>query len=377
MSTISVENPVLRSDMEQFYKEALENAASFNTRLMNERKMRLPFLDSHTGIAQNNSYLWMQKRHRGPGLEAGQIYTYPSRRWRKKKQTRQYYQPDGKLPAELQKSDADTGNEGLSDSQGGETQDSLSHPEAATTVTSTGYSYSGYDKEQEEIMRELECEDDFPDAGEIDRADSDESDEDFEVTTTRKSRGRGKKSGGGPGRGKRKSTAAAMVDTDMPMLSAEDKEKPYACNRVASITQGDHADINKESLPAKKKKGPVEPNNYCDFCLGDAAKNKSGDPEDMVSCAECGHSGHPSCLQFTPSITAKVRSYRWQCIECKSCHLCGTSDNDDQLLFCDDCDRGYHMYCLTPPISSPPEGSWSCELCKAETDVPPKQDVLA
>lgn len=24
----------------------------------------------------------------------------------------------------------------------------------------------------------------------------------------------------------------------------------------------------------------------------------------------------------------------------KSCGICGTSDNDDQLLFCDDCDRG-------------------------------------
>ena len=28
----------------------------------------------------------------------------------------------------------------------------------------------------------------------------------------------------------------------------------------------------------------------------------------------------------------------------------------DQLLFCDDCDRGYHMYCLKPPIKEPPEG---------------------
>ncbi|KAJ6667249.1 hypothetical protein lerEdw1_017227 [Lerista edwardsae] len=36
----------------------------------------------------------------------------------------------------------------------------------------------------------------------------------------------------------------------------------------------------------------------------------------------------------------------------------------DQLLFCDDCDRGYHMYCLNPPVSEPPEGSWSCHLCR-------------
>ena len=66
---------------------------------------------------------------------------------------------------------------------------------------------------------------------------------------------------------------------------------------------------------------------------------------------------HPSCMQFSAALSAVVRTYRWQCIECKSCHFCGTSENDDQLLFCDDCDRGYHMYCLKPPIKEPPEGT--------------------
>lgn len=32
------------------------------------------------------------------------------------------------------------------------------------------------------------------------------------------------------------------------------------------------------------------------------------------------------------------------------------SSPQDQLLFCDDCDRGYHMYCLSPPMAEPPEG---------------------
>ncbi|XP_062037459.1 zinc finger protein DPF3-like [Lepus europaeus] len=73
--------------------------------------------------------------------------------------------------------------------------------------------------------------------------------------------------------------------------------------------------------------------------------------------------GHPTCLQFTLNMTEAVKTYKWQCIECKSCILCGTSENDDQLLFCDDCDRGYHMYCLNPPVAEPPEGSWSCHLC--------------
>ena len=31
---------------------------------------------------------------------------------------------------------------------------------------------------------------------------------------------------------------------------------------------------------------------YCDFCLGDANENKkTGKPEEMCSCAECGRSG--------------------------------------------------------------------------------------
>uniref|UniRef100_A0A8B9RTE8 PHD-type domain-containing protein n=1 Tax=Accipiter nisus TaxID=211598 RepID=A0A8B9RTE8_9AVES len=107
--------------------------------------------------------------------------------------------------------------------------------------------------------------------------------------------------------------------------------------------------------------GPVAPNGYCDFCLGGVKKTSC--PEELISCADCGRAGHPSCLQFTVNMTAAVRTYRWQCIECKSCSLCGTSENDDQLLFCDDCDRGYHMYCLSPPMAEPPEGSWSCHLC--------------
>ncbi|KAK2511198.1 hypothetical protein Q9966_016705, partial [Columba livia] len=53
-------------------------------------------------------------------------------------------------------------------------------------------------------------------------------------------------------------------------------------------------------------------------------------------------------------MAAAVRSYRWQCLECKSCSLCGTAENDDQLLFCDDCDRGFHMFCLSPPHGRAP-----------------------
>ncbi|GAA6080067.1 zinc finger protein DPF3 isoform X1, partial [Tachysurus ichikawai] len=70
---------------DQFYKEAIEHCRSYNARLCADRSIRMPFLDSQTGVAQNNCYIWMEKRHRGPGLGAGQMYTYPARCWRKKR----------------------------------------------------------------------------------------------------------------------------------------------------------------------------------------------------------------------------------------------------------------------------------------------------
>ena len=50
-----------------YYNDAIEQAASFNIRLKNDRKMRLPFLDSQTGVAQSHTDLWHTYRHRQPG----------------------------------------------------------------------------------------------------------------------------------------------------------------------------------------------------------------------------------------------------------------------------------------------------------------------
>ncbi|XP_053984302.1 zinc finger protein DPF3 isoform X2 [Hylaeus volcanicus] len=70
------------------YRESIENASNYNSRLCKERRLRMPFLDSQTGVAMNHSALFMSARERLPGLLHGQIYTYPSKRWRKKR--RQY-----------------------------------------------------------------------------------------------------------------------------------------------------------------------------------------------------------------------------------------------------------------------------------------------
>ncbi|XP_071444056.1 serine/arginine repetitive matrix protein 2-like [Hetaerina americana] len=45
------------------------------------------------------------------------------------------------------------------------------------------------------------------------------------------------------------------------------------------------------------------------------------------------------------------------------CEVCGSGDREDSLLLCDGCDRGYHLDCLTPPLTSVPIEEWFCSTC--------------
>ena len=47
-----------------------------------------------------------------------------------------------------------------------------------------------------------------------------------------------------------------------------------------------------------------------------------------------------------------------------ACELCGSGENDDSVLLCDECNRGFHMECLAPPLTSIPEGDWRCPDCQ-------------
>uniref|UniRef100_A0A8C1FRD1 Double PHD fingers 2 n=1 Tax=Cyprinus carpio carpio TaxID=630221 RepID=A0A8C1FRD1_CYPCA len=329
----------------------MEQCHNYNARLCAERSVRMPFLDSQTGVAQSNCYFWMEKRHRGPGIAPGQLYTYPARRWRKKRRANPPEDPRLAFPS--LKSELDLGlKKDVFSSDGssleallkGEPVDKRSGLELRTVEeepSSTEYSSGGLNPSGRKILEP----DDFLD---------DLDDEDYEEDTPKR-RGKvcGKRYKNRPG--------LSYHYAHSHLAEEEGEEKDEMDIREPTPPQQDE--------PKTPKKGPdglALPNKYCDFCLGDSNLNqKTGQSEGLVSCSDCGRSGHPSCLQFTPVMMAAVKTYRWQCIECKCCNMCGTSENDDQLLFCDDCDRGYHMYCLSPPMSEPPEGSWSCHLCLA------------
>ncbi len=74
------------------YKEYLENACSFNRKLNEERKMRIPYIDGQTGVAQRHYDNQRSKRERMPpearmraGGQHGQILSYPRKSWKKKR----------------------------------------------------------------------------------------------------------------------------------------------------------------------------------------------------------------------------------------------------------------------------------------------------
>lgn len=113
--------------------------------------------------------------------------------------------------------------------------------------------------------------------------------------------------------------------------------------------------------PQKRRRKPRR-EEECGFCQGNDSKNKLGEPELMVSCDECGRSGHPSCMELA-RVADVMRSYPWRCIECKICEVCHEKGDDERILFCDFCDRGWHMDCLDTPLDKAPPGQWHCPEC--------------
>ncbi|CAH3182614.1 unnamed protein product [Porites lobata] len=404
-------------DPQELYKDALENVSAYNSRLRFERRLRIPFIDAQTGIAMNNCNLWISKLERRPGKTPQYIYSYPAKRWRKKKR-----------PTPVERASevkvAETGEQNTSTMEVMDTEGVFAEESEVDLTKETAV---------EEAVRTVDSEDeeDVQDDGGTLSSD----DEDFIVGSLAKKKPISK----GRPRGRKTHQAATFPEgqvhvpkaiapipgvlqvrniskEELARMDPEERKKPYACEicgrrykngpglkyhythynheqETSTVhheepaishpsTPAPSAPAESPKVPSPQPRGPgrpkkipgaaVSPNNYCDFCLGDVYENKkTGQPEELLSCADCGRSGHPTCLQFTGKLTESVKKYKWQCIECKSCTLCGTSDNDDQLLFCDDCDRGYHMYCLKPPMVKPPEGHWICKLCENSVLVTP------
>ena len=57
-------------------------------------------------------------------------------------------------------------------------------------------------------------------------------------------------------------------------------------------------------------------------------------------------SAHPSCLGMSQEAGQVASTYSWQCLDCKTCCVCSDPGGEEEMVFCDRCDRGYHTFCV-------------------------------
>ncbi|XP_021954071.1 uncharacterized protein LOC110850805 [Folsomia candida] len=129
----------------------------------------------------------------------------------------------------------------------------------------------------------------------------------------------------------------------------------------SSEDEGSDTEVNKtisDSIPVLNEK---DTQGTCKSCNGTYAKNKLGRNEILIHCAKCDSANHPTCLELTLDMLPYIRKYDWQCTDCKNCIECNDPADEDKMLFCDCCDRGYHIYCVG--LRRVPTGRWHCVTC--------------
>ncbi|KAL7058637.1 hypothetical protein AAHC03_013700 [Spirometra sp. Aus1] len=113
----------------------------------------------------------------------------------------------------------------------------------------------------------------------------------------------------------------------------------------------------------------------CGYCQ---MRVEPSDPDSYARCFSCGVTVHTVCaLRFRGPQPRRgsginpLQCYPWLCVECKTCWICGSGLNEDHLISCNECDRGFHVYCLTAATSARQPTSlftddWVCEVCQPQ-----------
>ncbi|EDV24241.1 uncharacterized protein TRIADDRAFT_26973 [Trichoplax adhaerens] len=128
-------------------------------------------------------------------------------------------------------------------------------------------------------------------------------------------------------------------------------------NGLSRNSSSDHIGNARGKLAANK----TVSTNSCGVCFASEYVNDLGEIEELIKCSQCGSLTHPTCLELTPEMVKVIQTYHWQCMDCKTCTACSDPYDEDKMMFCDRCDRGYHTFCVG--LDSIPSGNWICPSC--------------
>ncbi|CAK9802393.1 PHD finger protein 10 [Anthophora quadrimaculata] len=122
-------------------------------------------------------------------------------------------------------------------------------------------------------------------------------------------------------------------------------------------TEGSQSTMDEVDMDIANQKDEIKLK--CKMCL--KTLNKHSKNEILIQCGTCNGHVHPSCIDLTLDMVPHIQSYAWQCTDCKTCAQCHDPADEDKMLFCDMCDRGYHIYCVG--LRRVPQGRWHCQEC--------------
>jgi hypothetical protein len=87
----------------------------------------------------------------------------------------------------------------------------------------------------------------------------------------------------------------------------------------------------------------------------------------LVLQGQCGttlHEHASNCAPcHLPNINTTIDPSLRQVTADFPCCVCNSPEDEDIMLLCDGCGRGFHIYCLEPPLLSIPDGAWVCPTC--------------
>ncbi|XP_065192212.1 PHD finger protein 10-like isoform X1 [Sycon ciliatum] len=154
-------------------------------------------------------------------------------------------------------------------------------------------------------------------------------------------------------------------------LSRENSAVPLSSTGLASSSSAAATPATNQPASSRShqrshtqaKQRSLKHDTLCSLCLHGHEENRKGEAEALISCSTCPNIGHPSCLELSVQTVRILGSYSWQCMDCKVCTLCSDPGDEEKMMFCDDCDRGYHTFCVG--LQDIPTGQWMCKSCSS------------
>ncbi|EGT57962.1 hypothetical protein CAEBREN_23443 [Caenorhabditis brenneri] len=160
----------------------------------------------------------------------------------------------------------------------------------------------------------------------------------------------------------REASPPPLIIAEQDLIRAKREEEMKA---LQETIRDSSTTADKEPL-AKRAKVEKGPNCYaCDIAGGN-----------MICCAECEIVYHPECIEMPDRMVRVVKSYEWNCIECRTCSICHKKDNEDSIVSCDWCDRAFHYLCAG--LRAMPRGMWMCQVyCSPSQNRTPTKKAIA